>query len=104
MKVFARRAFSMFSGSTTLVEIHFLFLLLDTMVERFGTEGVPYSRIDDKFYSFFAFVDVSEQFYGWLLGFGCRVKLVGNEEAVKKFNAYLTKFDKEYAPETAADE
>ena len=32
MKVFARRTFSMFSGNTTLVEIHFLFLLLDTMV------------------------------------------------------------------------
>ena len=103
MKVFARRTFSMFSGNTTLVEIHFLFLLLDTMVERFGTEGVTYSKIDDKFYSLSAFVDVSEQFYGWLLGFGRRVKLVGNEEAVKKFNAYLTKIYKEYNPETVAD-
>ena len=104
MKVFARRTFSMFSGNTTLVEIHFLFLLLDTMVERFGTEGVTYSKIDDKFYSLSAFVDVSEQFYGWLLGFGRRVKLVGNEEAVKKFNAYLTKIYKEYNPDPVADE
>ena len=104
MKAFAKRTFSMFSGNTTLVEIHFLFLLLDTMVERFGTEGVTYSKVDDKFYSLSAFVDVSEQFYGWLLGFGRRVKLVGNEEAVKKFNAYLTKIYKEYNPDTVSDE
>ena len=104
MKQFARRTFSMFSGNTTLVEIQFLFTLLDTMVDRFGTDGVQYSMIDDKWYSLSAFVDISEQFYGWLLGFGRRVKLVGNEEAVKKFNAYLTKIYKNYNPETVADE
>ena len=85
MKVFARRTFSMFSGNATLIEIRFLFLLLDTMVERFVIEGVTCSKIDDKFYSLSALVDASEQFYGWLLGFGRRVKLVGNEEAVKQF-------------------
>jgi len=31
------------------------------------------------------------------------IKLVGNEEAVKKFDAYLTKIYKEYNPETVAD-
>ena len=104
MKQFARRTFSMFSGNTTLVEIQFLFTLLDTMVDRFGTDGVQYSMIDDKWYSLSAFVDISEQFYGWLLGFGRRVKLIGNEEAVKEFNAYLTKIYKNYNPETVADE
>lgn len=104
MQQYARRTFSMFSGNTMLVEIRFLFTLLDTMVDRFGTEGVSYSKIDDKFYSLTAFVDVSEPFYGWLLGFGRRVKLVGNEEAVKKFNAYLTKIYKEYNKETVTDE
>lgn len=104
IKQYARRTFSMFSGKTTLVELRFLFTLLDTMVDRFGTEGVQYSKIDDKFYSLSAFVDVSEQFYGWILGFGRRVKLIGNEEAVKEFNAYLTKIYKNYNPETVADE
>ena len=43
-------------------------------------------KIDDKFYFLSAFIDVSEQFYGWILGFGRRIKLIGNEEVVKEFN------------------
>ena len=89
MKQFARRTFSMFSGNTTLVEIQFLFTLLDTMVDRFGTDGVQYSMIDDKWYSLSAFVDISEQFYGWLLGFGKGAKLLAPDVEVEKFRNYI---------------
>jgi len=67
-----------------------LFLLLDTMVERFGPNA-QYREIDSSHYSVTAEVEISDLFYGWLLGFGKRVKLVYPEDAVEGFKAYLDK-------------
>ena len=84
--------------------IRFVNHLIDTVVDRLGTEGVQYAQIDENHFTVTAKLEVGSMFYGWLLGFGRRVKLVGNEEAVKKFNAYLTKIYKNYNLETVADE
>ena len=91
LKSYAQRVFSMYKGSLSLVTLHCLFTLLDTMVERFGTKNVQYTKVDDKHFTVSAYVEVSDQFFGWLLGFGRRVKLTGNPETVEKFTAYLDK-------------
>ena len=36
-------------------------------------------------------VKVSDQFYGWVLGFGNKMKVIGTPEAVEGFKAYLDK-------------
>ena len=66
---------------------------LDTVIERFGTDRsyVQYVKDDDHHFTVTAKVVVSEQFFGWLLGFGKQMKLVAPDEAVEQFNAYLDK-------------
>ncbi len=66
----------MYGGKKKIVTIRFINLLLDTAVERFGTKGVQYSKVDDRHFKVTAEVEVSDQFFGWLLGFGKRAKLL----------------------------
>lgn len=93
LKTYPRRVFNMYGGTEEQVLIRFIEPLLDVMVERFGIgNGVLYTRVDDKHLAVRTYVEVSEQFFGWLLGFGRRVKLVESSgTAVEDFKAYLEK-------------
>jgi len=60
-------------------------------VERFGTKDVLYSQVDDRHFSAETEVEVSDQFYGWLLGFGKSAKILSPQSEMEKFQAYLDK-------------
>lgn len=93
LKNYAMRHFSMFGGEETCVVIQAINPLLDTMVERFGNEKYQavYSKVDDRHFKVQVHVEVSDQFFGWLLGFGKRVKLLYPNDTVEQFKAYLDK-------------
>ena len=65
----------MFGGERERVSIRFVSSLLDTAVERFGRYNVSYSRADDHHFNVSADVEISDQFFGWLCGFGTKAKL-----------------------------
>lgn len=93
----------MYSGKQYRVKLRFINRLLDTAVEKFGRKGdveedyrffntAPvYAKLDEDHFTVEATVEVSDQFYGWLLGFGRRVKLLEPEPVVEGFRAYLDK-------------
>jgi len=88
---YAQRVFGMYSGDPQLVTLRFINPLLDTALERFGIKEAQYSAVDERHFSVTAHVEISEQFYGWLLGFGKRVKIISPDHAVEGFKAYLDK-------------
>ena len=96
MANYAQRVFGMYSGSPTLVTIRFIPLLLDTVVERFGTKDAQYHMSGERHFSVTTRVEVSDQFFGWILGFGKRAKILGPEDVVEKFIAYLDKIREMY--------
>ena len=96
MTNYTQRVFGMFSGNTERVTIRFIPPLLDTVVERFGTKGVQYCMCDERHFSVSASVEVSDQFFGWILGFGKRAKILGSDDVVEKFKAYLDKVREMY--------
>ena len=96
IKSYANRVFSMMSGELTLVEMHFSNFLLDAVVDRFGTRYVQYAKVDEDHFGVTAKIEISDQFYGWLLGFGDNAKLVYPEVAVEKFRTYLDTVRKLY--------
>lgn len=51
LKTYTQRVFSMFGGKQERVTIRFINPLLDTVVDRFGTKGVQYSKVDDTHFS-----------------------------------------------------
>ena len=60
-------------------------------MERFGTKDAMYYKPDDRHYAVRANVQISDQFFGWLLGFGKRMKIIDPPEAVEQFKEYLDK-------------
>ena len=91
MATYAKEHFGMFSGNREHVTLRFIEPLLDTVVDRFGTKDVVYSRDDERHFKAVVSVAVSEQFFGWVCGFGKRVKIVAPESVQEKFKAHLDK-------------
>ena len=96
LKDYTKRTFSMFGGERTNVRILFINSLLDTALERFGTSGVNYVKKDDHHFILSAEVEISNQFFGWLLGFGKSVKLLEPRSVVEQFSEYLDKIRELY--------
>ena len=96
MKTYTQRTFSMFGGERERVSIRFVSSLLDTAVERFGRYNVSYSRADDHHFTVSADVEISDQFFGWLCGFGTKAKLFSPNSVVEQYKEYLQKILSRY--------
>ena len=96
LKTYTKRVFSMYGGEERLVELRFINPLLDAVVDRFGTKDVQYAKVDDTHFSVTAKVEISDQFFGWLLGFGKKAKLVYPDNVIDQFRAYMDKIREMY--------
>ena len=96
LKTYTKRVFSMYGGEQKLVEIRFINPLLDAVVDRFGTKDVQYVKVDDKHFSVTAKVEISDQFFGWILGFGKKAKLIYPEAVIDQLRAYMDKIREMY--------
>ena len=86
---YTKRVFSMYGGTPEHVTIRFINTLLDTVIDRFGIRGAIYNKIDDKHFTVTVPVEVSDQFFGWLCGFGKRAKILSPETVVDRFEKHL---------------
>mgnify|MGYP004477683447 FL=1 len=91
LKNYTQRVFSMFGGEQQVITIQFINPLLDAVVDRFGKKGILYNVVDDKHFSITAPVEISDQFYGWVLGFGKKAKILKPQKVVEGFTEYLNK-------------
>ena len=96
LKTYTKRVFSMFGGEQRLVEIRFINPLLDAAVDRFGAKDVQYAKVDDTHFSVTAKVEISEQFFGWIWGFGSKAKLVYPDDVMVEFSGYLDRIREMY--------
>lgn len=96
MKTYTQRTFSMFGGKRERVGIRFVSSLLDTAVERFGRYNVSYSRSDDHHFIVLADVEISDQFFGWLCGFGTKAVIQFPSSVVAQYKEYLQKILSKY--------
>ena len=81
--------FGMFEGEKNRVTMSFTTRLLDAVVDRFGREDVVYQKSGKGFFTVTATVYVSQQFFGWICGFGKQAKIVAPHTVKKKFATYL---------------
>lgn len=87
--------FGMFEGVREHVTLRFTNNLLDTVIDRFGTNAV-YNKVDAKHFSVVVSVAISKQFYGWLCGFGNQVKILAPLSVEKEYKNYLDKIREIY--------
>lgn len=95
LKTFTQSHFGMFSGKKERVSLRCIPPLLDTMIDRFGTKGVEYSRADDRHFRVSVEIEISDQFFSWVAGFGKRVK-IETPAIAEQFMAYLNKIQSMY--------
>lgn len=98
MKRYTQRVFSMYGGRQERVTIRFINPLLDAALDRFGsdTQYVRYAKYDDRHFTVTTDIEISDQFFGWLLGFGTKAKLIGPDPLVDQFRRYLTRIMERY--------
>ena len=96
LRTYTQRVFSMYGGEQKLVEIRFINPLLDAVVDRFGTKDVQYAKVDETHFSVTAKVEISDQFFGWLLGFGRKAKLLYRDDVLEKFRTYMDRIREMY--------
>ena len=96
LETYTQRVFSMYGGDRVHVEIQFIESLLDTIVDRFGADRPIYSRVDDRHYKVNVEVEVSPMFFGWLAGFGRKVKLLSPSCVVDAYKEHIDKISGMY--------
>ena len=96
MDNYTKRVFSMFGGKRERVTIRFIDQRLDTVVDQFGIAGVKYEKVDDTHFSVTAKVEISDQFFGWILGFGKKAKILYPDAVLDQFRAYMDKIREMY--------
>lgn len=89
LKTYTQRVFSMYGGEEELVQIRFINPLLDTVIDRFGTKDVQYSKEDDSHFCVSAKVEISDQFFAWVCGFGKRAKIISPVSVIDRFKKFL---------------
>jgi hypothetical protein len=91
LRTYTKRVFSMYGGEERLVQIRFINPLLDAVVDRFGTKDVQYGKHDETHFVVTANVEISDQFFGWILGFGKKAKILYPDAVLDQFRAYMDK-------------
>lgn len=90
MATYVTRVFSMYDGEQKRVMMRFDKDLLDTAIERFGTEhSTTYSADGDSHFLVTADVDISPQFFGWLCGLGSKVTITHPKDVAELYQNHL---------------
>lgn len=95
LTTYTRRTFGMYGGTKEKVTMRFVNPLLDTVVDRFGTD-VIYMKVDNNHFKVIADVEVSPQFFGWICGFGNRAVIESPQNVVDDFQKHIEKIQSKY--------
>ena len=88
---FFSHEFSMFDGEDCKVTLLCENALMNSMVDRFGTDISP-EIIDEGHFKITVDVDLSGLFYGWVFASEGRMKIISPKKAVEGFNIVLNKY------------
>lgn len=90
----SKATFGMYGGRKKQVKIRFENSMCGVFLDRFGKD-VMFHPVDETHSEFYVDINVSQHFYGWLLGLGSKVKLVGPGDVVNEFKNYLAEYMRE---------
>ena len=101
IETYTKEHFGMFAGEKKRVQIRFINRLLDVAIDRFGTgRDVIYQKIDDKHFSVFIDVAISDQFFGWICGFRNKAVIVSPKDVIKQLKEYIDDINNSYKEES----
>ena len=95
MAQYAKKVFSMFTGNEQNVRLEFDNRLIGVVIDRFGKDVMIIPQQNDKFIVTVK-VNVSNMFFGWLIGLGDGVKVLGPESVLSQLKTEIDRLKKLY--------
>ncbi len=95
MTAYTDTHFGMFSGDVRQVRLRFENALAGPVIDRFGAETALVPEDEDHF-TVTVRAAVNAQFYGWLCGFGDRVRILGPADAVEGMRTHIAAVAAQY--------
>lgn len=95
MTAYSDTHFGMFSGDVTRVRLEFENGLAGAVIDRFGTD-IALIPVDADHFSVTIQAAVNVQFFGWLCGFGDRVRITSPAAAVDEMRRHLAAISRLY--------
>lgn len=90
IKQYTQGHFGMFEGEKCRITMRFTMRMLDAVIDRFGIHDAVYQKSGKGFFTMTATVYVSNQFFGWVCGFGKQAKILYPYSVKQKFEKYIT--------------
>lgn len=84
LSVYCNKIFNMFNGDEQVVELECHNEIMKNIIDQFGNEVEITANGEDTF-TVKVSVSVSPTFFGWIVGFGGKIKIVGLEEVKKDY-------------------
>lgn len=93
--LYGGKHFGMYAGEEQVVSLHCKNYLAGVMIDRFGRD-IKMRPLDQEHFQVDVEVAVSNNFFGWLLGLGDGVKLVGPDEVLEALRAEVQRIYERY--------
>ena len=95
LPLYSKRFFGMFDGEVQQITIECSTELAGVVFDRFGYD-IEIFNDNGKMFSFKIDVAISDIFYGWVMSFGDKLKVVAPESVKKDIREYITKISSQY--------
>ena len=89
MQDYARPMFSMYAGPVERVQFDCDAAMIGPMLDRFGAGATVVPQPGEATFHLYADVAVSPTFFGWVCGFGGKVRILGPAGVKEQFDAFL---------------
>lgn len=98
MAIYAKKVFSMFTGDEQNVKIQFDNSLIGVVMDRFGKDVMIIPK-DRQTFVINVKVNVSNMFFGWIIGLGDKVKILEPPNVVEKMHGEIKRLNSQYGLE-----
>ncbi len=88
--------FDMYGGEEKPCRLHFHESMLQVVLDRFGEDIFIEETEEAGWYQTNQVIQVSNRFYGWLLGFDDKIRLAGPKEVVEDLGKFLKRVSTPY--------
>ena len=99
---YTKEHFGMFGAKEERITLRCTIKLLESMIDRFGTDEVTYVADGKGHFSIRVTAYTSDQFFGWVAGFGNQIKITSPASVREEYVAFLRRIEERYT--RAADD
>ena len=93
---YSSKTFGMYGGREENVKIQFENNMIGVVLDRFGSDVMIHPVSDGEHFNVNLSVEVSNQFFGWILGLGNAVRIIEPKAVVDEMKNYLVEIQQMY--------